>query len=412
MAGDKIQISAARRRRVQLCEPVAQGLGVFEQVGVEQQRRQGKLIDQMRLVALPEIADVLGVRHVGFGQQAYRDATLLEQDAQHLHHHVRFRQAAAIAADAFPQKGDGIEADIARPVAHVAHQNFRKAEQHVGVAKVQVDLVFAEGRPDVRRTLPGWHHAEQRRVARAHHLVELWRWLAGQKIVAAGQQAANEVRKPQMLPGAVIDDQIEHQLKALGQRLDVLPVTEVIADAQIVGDGKAVIGGKGKEGQHMNRREQSVQMPVCKTLQRPQRWHRVRKQAVTVGNEYLVLFAEANPRRRRVWRNAVSGIDGGRAMSTHNAFQPARHHGCSASTVKMRKQLLQPVAGIALGGAAALRRQPGCRQTAEPRRLRRDRFRHVDGISQDTRHIKTAVRRTIASGAARQNEQAVREIQV
>ena len=70
MGSRKIKKGRFGRRRRQIVGPAAQGGGVPGDKCIEQQRRQGEIINHPGLVpAVAEIADVFMVRDVGLGDQ-------------------------------------------------------------------------------------------------------------------------------------------------------------------------------------------------------------------------------------------------------------------------------------------------------------------------------------------------------
>ncbi len=94
-------------------QPGDQWPGIPAEHRVQQQRRQAELVDHVRLVALAEIADVLGMRDVGLGQQQHVRGERLNEVAQQLDHLVRLRQVDAGGPRLLPEIGDRVQPDDA-----------------------------------------------------------------------------------------------------------------------------------------------------------------------------------------------------------------------------------------------------------------------------------------------------------
>lgn len=69
MAGREVEIGTAHWRRWHAALPLAQVLRVARHHCMQNQRRQREIIDRMRLIARPEIAEVFGLGHICFGQK-------------------------------------------------------------------------------------------------------------------------------------------------------------------------------------------------------------------------------------------------------------------------------------------------------------------------------------------------------
>ena len=220
---------------------------------MQQQRRQAELVDHVRLVAVAEIADVLGMGHVGLGEQHQARLQHLQHIAQQLDHLVRLRQVDAAGADLFPQIGNGVEADDLGAVMDIEQQNIQKLEQHIRVGEVDIDLVVAERAPNPALAVGRLHRAQQRRGARAGDGAEVGLRLHLDEIVALGGHAVAVGAEPVALAGDVVDDQIQHQPIVLAELLDVVPATQFRVHRAVVDDRKTVVGAVGKERQDVHR---------------------------------------------------------------------------------------------------------------------------------------------------------------
>ena len=180
----------------------------------------------MGLVGVAKIGQVLPVGNIGLGDQHRILASVLDQGAQQAHYLVGLLQIEAGGARDFPQKGHRIEAENAHAVIEVMPDDRDELLQHLRVAEVQVDLVVAEGAPDVSHTLTGLHLLQQGRGPRTHHVRQVILGRGSEKIIPARIATLEEILEPQAAAGAVIDHQVRHQVIVPADRVDILPVTE------------------------------------------------------------------------------------------------------------------------------------------------------------------------------------------
>ena len=226
------------------------------------------------------------MRHVGFSDQSQRHALYVDQTTQDAHHHMCFRQAHAGSANSLPQIRDCIESNIAGTVSGIKKQYSGELHEHVGIGKVHVYLVFAEGGPDALYALSGMYLSQQRRVTRTQHLPKQWVEFLLMEIVFAWGSISYVIRKPNVLAGTVVDHQIDHQVKSFGQVLNIWPVAQVRAHAFVVDHGKPIVRGGREKRQNMNAAHNTIKIGTrepSKALQ----WHRVGPlEAVTVAYQY------------------------------------------------------------------------------------------------------------------------------
>ena len=285
MRGDKVEIAAAARRRSQSLSPGHQGSGIPEQVAVQQQGRQRKLIDPMCLVTFSKVTDIFFMRHVGFSDQSQRHPLYVDQTTQDAHHHMCFRQAHAGSANSLPQIRDGIEPNIAGTVSGIKEQYSGELHKHIGVREVQIYLVFTECGPDALNPLACMHFGEQGRIPRTQHLTKTRIRCLLVKIIFARGRIGYVVGKPNMLSRAVVDHQIYHQVKTPRQVLNIWPVTEISSYFLVVDHGEPIIGGGREKRQNVNAADHTVEMGLGKLGKRLQR-HRARPlHAVAIANQ-------------------------------------------------------------------------------------------------------------------------------
>ena len=133
------------------CGPGAEPRGGAGDEGVQDQRRQRELVDEVGLVlAVAEVGDVLRVGDVGLGQQPRARGHVVDQGPPELDDRVGLRQVDAGGAGLLPEEPDGVEPDGRGTTREVAEQHVGQLEQRGGVPHVDVDLVLAERRPGPR----------------------------------------------------------------------------------------------------------------------------------------------------------------------------------------------------------------------------------------------------------------------
>ena len=259
---------------------------------VQHQRRQGKLIDHLRFVmTVAEVADVIFMRHVGFGDDHRTGRDRIGNSAEQLNQQMGFFQMDAARAGGFPHIADGVETHIVRAFLQVVEQHPHHADQHLWIAEVKIDLIGAEGRPDKAhlavRHLEG---RQQRRGARPRYAAEIGGgWHADKEIVPAGVER-QVVFEPGAVRGHMVADKIEHQARFLMQPGDIGPVAAQGVDLMVIDDGKAVVGRIGEKGQQMNQRKGGLQMLLIEAGKSLQRRDIRLAKLIRVGNQHDILL--------------------------------------------------------------------------------------------------------------------------
>ena len=258
------------------------------------------------------------MRHVGFGDEQHAGGEHPQQVAQQLHDLVRFRQMDAGRADCLPQVGDGIEPDDLGAVVDVEQQDVQVFEQHIRIAEVHVELVVAEGGPDVALPGRGLHRAQQRRRARAGHGRQVRGGVHLDEIVPLRCQAVAVGAKPVALARDVVDDQIRHEPVVDRQGLHVVPAAERRVHGAVVDDGKAVVGAVREERQDVQAGHGIADARVEKAPERRERRLAVRANHVAVGDEHGVALIPAAAAGR--WRTRVQAMAAD-AVAAHQQLQ-------------------------------------------------------------------------------------------
>ncbi len=255
---------------------------------MQNQGRQGEIIDRMGLFAAPEIGQVLGVGHIGFGEQDHRFCGVIGQKPHQFHDGMGLRQVDAIGADLFPQKRHRIEPDDAHPLVDMQPHDPQKFEQNLGVGEIQIDLIMAEGAPDMARPIGGFDLAQQGLRAGAHHLAQIVVGTGFKEKPVIGRMALQIGVEPDRLRGHMIEHQIGHQQKLRPDARDVLPIAQNGIHGAIIRHRKSVVGGIGKKRQDMHAVDHPREMLVQKVAQQIQWLMRAIHDGIAIGDDHRI----------------------------------------------------------------------------------------------------------------------------
>ena len=114
-------------------------------------------------------------------------------------------------------------------------------ERMEGAMDLQVDLVVAEGAPDMARPARGFHPAQQRVRPGPDH--------GAQIVVGFGLAEEPVIRRvalkigaePGALAGSVVKHNIEHEIEVFADGLNVAPVSQCRVDFPVVNDRKTLV---------------------------------------------------------------------------------------------------------------------------------------------------------------------------
>ena len=124
----------------------------------------------MRFVRVAEVRQVVAVGHVAFGDQHDRGIVEVDQRAQELDDLVGALIVQRRRARFLPEKRDGVEAQHADTVLDVEANDLDEAQQDLGIAEIEIDLIRPERAPDPAITVLGLHlHAQGRRSGAHDH---------------------------------------------------------------------------------------------------------------------------------------------------------------------------------------------------------------------------------------------------
>ena len=92
------------------------------------------------------------------------------------------------------------------------------------------------------------------------------------------------------LAGTMVQHQIRHQPKIVGNPVDVLPITQRAVDRAIVGNGKTVIRGEWKKRQDMHTIDHALQIGEQKIMEQIERFVFTVHDGVAIGDEVGILL--------------------------------------------------------------------------------------------------------------------------
>ena len=96
---------------------------------MHQKRWQGKIVNQMRFIAIAEIFEIFMRRYICFGNQPNIIIHMVNQRAHQFDDFMSFGQMQATRSRLFPQKADRIEAKYAYALINIKAQQADKFEQ-------------------------------------------------------------------------------------------------------------------------------------------------------------------------------------------------------------------------------------------------------------------------------------------
>ena len=204
----------------------------------------------------------------------------------------------AAAAGALAGVGEGVEADDGGAVG--GHVLERLAEEALGAlgAHVDVDLLLAEGAPDLLRGAvgEGGLHVGRARLALVDGvdlLVGGEAALGSPEVLVADEEVrelravllGQEVLEVGALAADVVDHEVEHEVAVLADGLDVGPVAEVGVDDVVAHGREAAVGRAGEERQDVHAAHRLVEVLVEHLLE----VGKVLAEAVGVGDEHALV---------------------------------------------------------------------------------------------------------------------------
>ncbi len=219
---------------------------------VQDQRRQGEVIDRVGLVPIAEIRQVFGLWHIGFGQQDQRFGGEIGKQAHQAHNGMGAGQVDAVGADLFPDECHSIEPQNAHAVFHMQADDRQEFGQHLRVGEIQIDLIMGKGAPYMTRAAVGFDPGQQGVGARAHHHRQVIIGGCLDKEAVIGGVALTVGIEPVRLAGHMVHHQIGHQQEFIADAGDVGPVAQHGVHGAVIGHRETVIGCIGKERQDMH----------------------------------------------------------------------------------------------------------------------------------------------------------------
>ncbi|MPL99986.1 hypothetical protein SDC9_46209 [bioreactor metagenome] len=290
MARGEVEIGATQRRRRHRPQPAPQVPHRARQHRMQHQGRQRELIDHMRLVTPAEIAQVLGLGHVRLGQQDHRLGRVIRKQPHQLHDRMGLRHVDRGRARRLPQEGHRIEPDDPHAFVDMQPQDAQDLEQHLGVAEIEIDLIVAEGAPDMARPRRRRHRAQKRRGARPHHRAQIVPGRGLHEEAVIGRLALEIGGEPGTLRRDMVQHHVRHQAEGRADATDVGPVPKRGVDLAVIHHREAVVRTRREEGQHMNAVDHPGHLAPQEILQQIKRLVRAVLDRVAIGDDDRVAF--------------------------------------------------------------------------------------------------------------------------
>ncbi len=243
----------------------------------------------MSLVPIAEIGQVLDIRDIGLSQQNKRLDSEIAQDPHQLNDCVRLGQVNAGRTDLLPKEGHRIQPNDLHPIVDMQPHDPKELQQHLGITEIQIDLIVAEGTPDMASSIGRYDLAQQWMRARPDDLAQiLFRRGLEEELIEwfVTLQVAIE---PSSLAGHMVQHQIGHQLEVTRDTPNIGPVAQIGVYRPIVGYCETVVRRIGKEGQDMDRTDRVGQMSVQKVMQHIQRLVFSVLNGIAIGDDHRVL---------------------------------------------------------------------------------------------------------------------------
>ncbi len=132
-------------------------LAAAAQDGIEQQRRQRKIIDKVGFIIIAEIAKILPIGNVCLRDDNSGRVQVFDDQAEQFDQFMRLRKMHAATTGFLPKKGDGIQAEVADTLLNVIADDSDDLQQHIRIAIVQIHLIFTKGAPDLLDAINAWY---------------------------------------------------------------------------------------------------------------------------------------------------------------------------------------------------------------------------------------------------------------
>ena len=308
--GGEVEPGTAGWRFADGLRPAREMLCIAGAQCVQQQRRQGKIIDHARFIAVAEVGDIFFVRHVGFGEQDDTGRGHIDQVPHQLHDLVGLFEVDAGGSGLLPEVGDGVEPDDFCAVGDVEEQDVEKLKQHIGVGEIEVDLVVAEGGPEMLLGSVDFDGREQRQTARPDDGGEIRRRISLDEVIAIRSHSGDKIFKPVAFARDVVEHQIKHELEPSAELADVIPLSVVAFNQTVIDHGKAVVGGPRTEGQNVDGTQHAFEIFFGKPVQGGERTLAFALHGVRIGDEHGGFFIPQRGLRRGAVADAVAAGHG------------------------------------------------------------------------------------------------------
>ena len=176
---------------------------------------------------------------------------------------------------------------------HIIQQHVNHRQQHIRVGVVQVNLIGAEGRPDMLWPGSCVHLGQQGQRARAHHGGQVLGRINSDEVIGIGGVACQKTLEPQAAGRNVINHRVKHQAEISAQLVNIRPGAKRWIYRLIIHYRKAIVRCIGKKWQDMHRIDHTLQCAAQKRVQRLQRRLARLLNQIPIGNQDHVPFRKA-----------------------------------------------------------------------------------------------------------------------
>lgn len=191
---------------------------------IDRQRRQRKVIDPMRLVAVTEVAQILLIGQVGFGNQNDVGGSMVDQGPHQPDDFMGFRLVHAGAAGSLPQKRHCIQSNNPHTALDVPQQHVQHLQQYRRRRVVQIDLIATKGAPHLFGALGRIKSLQYRLRAGPDNVAGIEFRLGLKEPILVIGLARQKPLEGSTGSRAMIQHQIRHKRQITAQRLDVGPI--------------------------------------------------------------------------------------------------------------------------------------------------------------------------------------------
>ena len=166
----KVEVEGAILRRRHAHHPGRQVAAGAGDQRVHQKRRQGEVVNAVRLIGIAKVRQVLAVGDVGLGDDNRVGLGALDDQAKQSDQLVRLGQIHAGGAALLPQERHGVQPENAHPGIQQLTNDGDELHDHRRIGEIEIHLIRTEGAPHRPLALLRGHMTQQRRGPGPDHV--------------------------------------------------------------------------------------------------------------------------------------------------------------------------------------------------------------------------------------------------